>query len=60
MTGLLDTLALLLPSLDQFAPTGWLVDGIDSTLLGSLALQASIFVALVMSAAMFDLYRKNL
>ena len=60
MTGLLDTLALMLPRLDQFAPTGWLVDGIDSASLGSLALQALIFVALVMSAAMIDLYRKNL
>ena len=64
MTGLLDTLALLLPRLDQFALTPWLVnglvDGIESTGLAGLALQALIFVALVTSAAMFDLYRKNL
>ena len=60
MTGLLDTLALLLPRLDQFAQTRWLVDGIESAVLGGLALQTIIFVALVTSAAMFDLYRKNL
>lgn len=60
MTGLLDTLALLLPRLDQFAQTRWLVDGIESAMLGGLALQTVIFVALVTSAAMFDLYRKNL
>jgi ABC-type transport system involved in multi-copper enzyme maturation permease subunit len=60
MTGLLDTLALLLPRLDQFAPTPWLVDGIATTGLTGLALQALIFVALATSAAMFDLYRKNL
>ena len=60
MTGLLDTLALLLPRLDQFAQTRWLVDGIESAMLGGLALQTIIFVALVTSAAMFDLYRKNL
>lgn len=60
MTGLLDTLALLLPRLDQFAQTTWLVDGIESAMLGGLALQTVIFVALVTSAAMFDLYRKNL
>jgi len=64
MTGLLDTLALLLPRLEQFAPTGWLVeglvDGIESAGLAGLALQALLFVALVTSAAMIDLYRKNL
>lgn len=64
MTGLLDTLALLLPRLEQFAPTPWLVeglvDGIDSAGLTGLVLQALIFVALVTSATMFDLYRKNL
>jgi ABC-type transport system involved in multi-copper enzyme maturation permease subunit len=60
MTGLLDTLALLLPRLDQFAQTTWLVDGIEAAMLGGLALQTVIFVALVTCAAMFDLYRKNL
>jgi len=60
MTGLLDTLALLLPRLDQFAQTGWLVDGVERAALGGLSLQALIFVALVTSATMFDLYRKNL
>ena len=60
MTGVLDTLALLLPRLDQFAQTRWLVDGIESAMLGGLALQTVIFVALVTCAAMFDLYRKNL
>ena len=60
MTTLLDTLALLLPRLDQFAQTRWLVDGIDTAMLGGLALQTLIFVALVTCAAMFDLYRKNI
>jgi ABC-type transport system involved in multi-copper enzyme maturation permease subunit len=60
MTGLLDVLALLLPRLDQFAQTGWLVDVVGRAALGGLALQALIFVALVTSATMFDLYRKNL
>ncbi len=62
MTGLLDALALLLPRLDQFAQTSWLVDGLSANLvaLPGLALQTLIFVALVTSATMFDLYRKNL
>ena len=59
-TGLLDTLALLLPRLDQFAPTRWLVDGVETAMLGGLALQTLIFVGLVVSATIFDLYRKNL
>ena len=61
MTGLVDTLALLLPRLDQFAQTRWLVDGVlPAPMLGALALQTLIFVALITSAAMFDMYRKNL
>lgn len=60
MTGLLDTLALLLPRLDQFAQTHWLVDGAETAMLGGLALQTLIFVALITCAAVFDLYRKNL
>ena len=59
MTQMLDTVALLLPRLDQFAQTSWLVDGMSGA-LGPLALQALIFVALVSAAAMFDMYRKNL
>lgn len=59
LTGLLDALALLLPRLDEFAKTSWLVDG-ASTALGPLALQALVFSALVTAAAMFDMYRKNL
>lgn len=59
MTQMLDTLALLLPRLDEFAQTRWLVDGISGA-LGPLALQALIFSALVTAAAMFDMYRKNL
>jgi ABC-type transport system involved in multi-copper enzyme maturation permease subunit len=61
MTALLDMLALLLPRLDQFAQTRWLVDGIATTpILSALAMQTLIFVALITSAAMFDMYRKNL
>ena len=59
MTQMLDTLALMLPRLDQFAQTGWLVDGMTGA-LGPLAFQALIFSAFVTAAAMFDMYRKNL
>ena len=61
MTHMLDTLALFLPRLDEFAQTRWLVDGIShASMLGPLALQALIFSALVTAAAIFDMYRKNL
>lgn len=60
MTQLLDFLALLLPRLDEFAQTRWLVDGLGTLSLGPLLLQALIFSALVIAAAMFDMYRKNL
>lgn len=61
MTGLLDSLALLLPRLDQFAQTRWLVENLHAApALSALALQALIFVALVASAAIFDMYRKNI
>jgi len=61
MTGLLDGLALLLPRLDQFAQTRWLVENLHAApALSALAAQALVFVALVTSAAIFDMYRKNL
>lgn len=55
----LDTLALLLPRLDLFAPSAALVDT-HPIALGLLAAQSALYVALLLVAAMFDLYRKNL
>lgn len=60
MTQALDWLALLLPRLDQYAPTAWLVNGVQDFSLAALLLQAGIYVGLITSAAMFDLYRRNL
>lgn len=55
----LDGLALLLPRLDLFAPSVWLADG-HTLGLGLLALQSAVYVALLLTATMFDLHRKNL
>jgi len=53
-------IALLLPSLDRMTRTDWLVNaapGLDET--AGLAAQSAIYVALIASAALFDLHRRN-
>ena len=57
---LADALALALPRLDMFTQTAWLVDGAAAypALLSAL-LQTTVYVVLLLAAAMFDLYRKN-
>ncbi len=57
---LVETLALVMPALDAWTRTAWLVNepAAWSTLL-QLAGQAALYVALLAAAAMFDLYRKN-
>jgi hypothetical protein len=55
-----DIIAVLLPQLDQFSKTEWLVYGGGG---GSdylfIAGQTIIYVALLFAAACFDLHRKN-
>ncbi|MCP5150822.1 MAG: ABC transporter permease subunit [Ectothiorhodospiraceae bacterium] len=58
---MVDAIAVVLPDLDRFTASHWLVyhDGG----LGDLALvlaQTAVYLLLVSAAAMFDLYRKNL
>lgn len=59
MNGALDLLALILPRLDKFAQTSWLVDAGATFTFTPLAVQTVIFVALISSATMIDVYRKN-
>ena len=58
---LVDVLAWLLPDLDRFTSTGWLV-GEPPTFaaLGMVALQTLVYGTLLVLAGLFDLYRKNL
>ncbi|MCW5624873.1 MAG: ABC transporter permease [Burkholderiales bacterium] len=52
--------ALLLPALDGFTRTAWLVDGATAwPVLPMLAGQAVLYTALLFAAATFDLYRRN-
>lgn len=53
-------LALLLPGLDAFTRTEWLLEAPARwTTLGLLALEALVYSLLLFAAALFDLYRKN-
>lgn len=57
----IDAVAILLPRLDAFTRTDWLVyhSGSWATLAPLLG-QTAIYLALLAGAALFDLYRKNL
>ncbi|MYM92227.1 ABC transporter permease, partial [Rugamonas sp. FT82W] len=57
----IDALALLLPHLDAFTRTEWLLyhtGGLAD--LANVAAQTALAVGLLTAAALFDLYRKNL
>lgn len=56
---LADGMAFLLPRLDLFTQTSWLIEGGPPAALGAALAQSVLFAALLLAAAMFDLYRKN-
>lgn len=56
---LADGMAFLLPRLDAFTQTSWLLDGGATAALGGALVQSALYVVLLLAAAMFDLYRKN-
>jgi ABC-type transport system involved in multi-copper enzyme maturation permease subunit len=60
MSWFIEGVALVIPALDQWTRTGWLVDQPTSwagiaTILG----QGAVFLVVLAAAAVFDLYRKN-
>jgi hypothetical protein len=53
-------IALLMPALDRFAVSGWLIDsGPGGAELGRVLSQTCIYLALIGAASLFDLYRKE-
>lgn len=57
---LLDLIAALLPDLDAYTRTAWLVYGGGTVQdLAPIAVQTLIYVGLLSAAALFDLYRRN-
>ena len=61
MAWLVDALALVLPALDRYTQSAWLVDAAAGWhAIGNCALQTLVYTALLVAAAMFDFYRRNL
>lgn len=57
---LADAIALVLPRLDAFSQTAWLVEGVAEPLSMPGAIgQTAIYVTLLLCAAMYDLHRRN-
>lgn len=57
---LVDSIALVLPRLDHFTQTAWLLDADAAISLGPVLWQSLIYTGLVLGAALFDLYRREL
>ena len=58
---LVDALSFVLPDLDRFTTSEWLIHGAGTIAdLGFVTMQTVIYVALLFAAASFDLYRKAL
>jgi ABC-type transport system involved in multi-copper enzyme maturation permease subunit len=60
MTRLVEALALVIPALDAWTRTAWLVDNPASgPALFSIGAHSALFVAIFASAAVFDMHRRN-
>lgn len=61
MHGVIEGLALVLPSLDRWTRTAWLIEHPAAWFdIGLLLSQATLYVVLLTAATTFDFYRKNL
>lgn len=56
---LLNLLSLLLPRLDLFAHSGWLLGEAGLLTLPGMALQGLLYATLLLAAGLFDIYRKQ-
>jgi hypothetical protein len=57
----INVIASLMPHLDQFTKTEWLVYQTGSWhAMGMILLQSALFLAVLSGASLFDLYRKNI
>ena len=60
MTGAIDLIAAMLPRLETFTQSAWLVNAAGNwSMLAPILLQSTLYIGLLTAAAMFDLYRKN-
>lgn len=59
VSAIVGLIALLLPSLDSMTQTTWLLGGTIAGAATQVFGQTAIYLALICSAGLFDLYRKN-
>ena len=57
---LVNVFALALPDLNAFARSDWLVYGVDFADMRAVLMQTLLYLTVLLSAGLFDLYRKNL
>ncbi len=60
MNFMVNGLALLLPDLHAFTRSEWLVYGISAGAVGAVLIQTVVYLPVLLSAGLFDLYRQNL
>jgi len=60
VNAVVNLIALLLPALDAMTQTTWLLESAPSvSMLGAVVGQTALYLVLICSAALFDLYRKS-
>jgi ABC-type transport system involved in multi-copper enzyme maturation permease subunit len=60
MTWIVESLALVIPALEDWTRTSWLVDAAPAwPALPQIGVHSALFVAIVAAAAVFDMHRKN-
>ena len=59
LSAIVGSIALLLPSVDGMTQTAWLTGGGFGNPATQVFGQTAIYLVLICSAALFDLYRKN-
>ena len=57
---LVDAMALLLPDLSAFTKSDWLAYNVDFADMQTVIIQTMIYLTILLSAGLFDLYRKNI
>ncbi|MGH8755780.1 MAG: ABC transporter permease, partial [Burkholderiales bacterium] len=57
---LVDSMWYLLPSLNVFTQTAWLVNQAEWRMILPIVAQSAVYICLLVGAALFDFYRKNL
>jgi ABC-type transport system involved in multi-copper enzyme maturation permease subunit len=60
MNNLINAIAYLLPDLDRFTRSDWLIYGVEINTVLFVLMQTIIYLAVLFAAGLFDLYRKEI